>query len=80
MVDVLSKLIYYRYGKLNVTIAVKKEVFNSEPKRNKRKMLFKKFLLDYMYENWYLSSTVHEDMMAELPVYIFSEFFFSLKT
>lgn len=57
-----------KYGKLNVTIAVKKEVFNSEPKRNKRKMLFKKFLLDYMYENWYLSSTVHEDMMAELPL------------
>ncbi|XP_045180369.2 uncharacterized protein LOC123539702 [Mercenaria mercenaria] len=57
-----------KYGKLNVTITVKKEVFNKESQRNKRRMLFKKFLLDYMYENWYLSSTVHEDMMAELPL------------
>lgn len=57
-----------KYGKLNVTITVKKQIFNRSPERHKRTMVFRKFLLDYKYENWYLSSTVHSDMMPELPL------------
>ncbi|XP_052764551.1 uncharacterized protein LOC128206246 [Mya arenaria] len=57
-----------KYGKLNMTITVKKEVMNRAPHRTRRRMLLRKFLLDYMYENWYLASTVHEDMRAELPL------------
>ena len=48
-----------------MTITVKKELLKQ---KTKRKMLFRKFLLDYMYENWYLSSTVPLEMMGELPV------------
>jgi len=43
---------------------------NQTPQRTKRRILLKKFLLDYMYENWYLSSTVHDAMRPELPVCI----------
>ena len=31
-------------------------------------MTFKKFLKEYQYEDWYLSNTVPEEMMAELVV------------
>ena len=43
---------------------VKKELFKSGPK----KMKFKKFLREYMYEDWYLSNIVPEEMMHELAV------------
>ncbi|WAR16374.1 hypothetical protein MAR_030968 [Mya arenaria] len=57
-----------KHEPLNMTITVKKEVMNRAPHRTRRRMLLRKFLLDYMYENWYLASTVHEDMRAELPL------------
>lgn len=57
-----------KFGSLNLTITVKREIFNKEPQRNKRRMVFKKFLQDYKFENWYLSSTLHDVMMAELPL------------
>lgn len=57
-----------KYGQINVTITVKKEIVNRSPERSKRRMLFRKFLLDYMYENWYLASTLHTEMLPELPL------------
>ncbi|KAH3712264.1 uncharacterized protein LOC127856831 [Dreissena polymorpha] len=57
-----------KYGMLNMTITVKKEVMNRDPHTTKRRMLFRKFLMDYKYENWYLTSTVHEVMRKELPL------------
>ncbi|KAL4217847.1 hypothetical protein ACF0H5_022586 [Mactra antiquata] len=57
-----------KFGQVNITITVKKEFYNQGPQHNKRRMLLRKFLLDYKYENWYLSSTVHDDLMPELPL------------
>lgn len=54
-----------KYGLVNITITVKREVLGTQTKRH---MLFRKFILDYMYENWYLSCTVPEEMMGELPL------------
>ncbi|KAK3576648.1 hypothetical protein CHS0354_023166 [Potamilus streckersoni] len=57
----------YNYGELNMTIDVKKQV-KFTISSDKRKMQFKKFLLDYMYENWYLTNTVPHEMMADFPL------------
>lgn len=54
----------FRYGKLNVTVVVKKERLT----KGGRIMKFSKFLLDYMYEDWYMSNTVPSEMLEELPV------------
>ena len=62
-------LFLHRYGELNITITVKKQ----QMQMKKRQMLFRKFLLDYMYENWYLTNTVPLEMMGDFPVNFFTD-------
>lgn len=53
-----------RYGDLNVTVTVKKERRAHEYTW----MTMKKFLLDYLYEDWYLSTILPPEMAEELPM------------
>ncbi|OWF39537.1 lysine-specific demethylase 8-like [Mizuhopecten yessoensis] len=53
-----------KYGKLNVTVTVKKERRAHEYQW----MTMKKFLMDYTYEDWYLSTIIPPEMAKELPV------------
>ncbi|XP_033727153.1 bifunctional peptidase and arginyl-hydroxylase JMJD5-like [Pecten maximus] len=53
-----------RYGNLNVTVTVKKERRAHEYTW----MTMKQFLLDYLYEDWYLSTILPPEMAKELPV------------
>ncbi len=55
---------YFSYGDLKVHVVVKKELFQTGPK----KMKFRKFLKEYHYEDWYLSNIVPQEMMHELVV------------
>ena len=55
-----------RYSELQIHVVVKKELFVSGPK----KMKMKKFLKEYLYEDWYLSDIVPQEMMDELGVSI----------
>ncbi|XP_013380535.1 uncharacterized protein LOC106151697 [Lingula anatina] len=57
-----DKYLNDKYGDLDVLVTVKKEVFKKGPK----KMKLSQFLSDYMYENWYLSTTAPQQMMQEL--------------
>ena len=47
---------------------MKKELFKTGPKS----MKFKKFLREYMYEDWYLSDIVPHEMTPELGVRAYS--------
>lgn len=57
-----------RYGKLNVSVTVKVMRRKDEVQTAPYVMKLKKFLLDYMYEDWYLSSIVPAPLMEELPL------------
>lgn len=57
-----------QYGKVNVTVTVKVMRKKDEIQTARQVMKMKKFLYDYMYEDWYLASTVPEELMAELPL------------
>lgn len=51
-----------KYGDLVVHVVMKKELFKTGP----RKMKFRKFLKEYLYEDWYLSDIVPHEMTHEL--------------
>ncbi|XP_076438087.1 uncharacterized protein LOC143277193 isoform X2 [Babylonia areolata] len=57
-----------KYGKVNVSVTVKVMRRKDEVQTAPHVMKLKKFLYDYMYEDWYLASTVPLDMMLELPL------------
>ncbi|KAK3087063.1 hypothetical protein FSP39_001162 [Pinctada imbricata] len=52
-----------KFGSLNVSVTVKRQMV----KHTSHTMTLKKFLLDYVHEEWYLASAVPMEMMAELP-------------
>ncbi|KAL5014577.1 hypothetical protein ScPMuIL_008847 [Solemya velum] len=52
------------YGMINMTVIVRRGRAFDPPK----KMLFKKYLRDYMYDDWFISSTIPQEMMIELPL------------
>ncbi|KAL8607664.1 hypothetical protein ACOMHN_039338 [Nucella lapillus] len=56
------------YGKVNVSVTVKVMRRKDEVQTAPHVMKFKKFLYDYMYEDWYMASTVPLAMMPELPL------------
>ena len=53
---------------MNVTVTVKVARKNDEVQTAPHIMKLRKFIFDYKYENWYLSTTVPAEMMEELPV------------
>ena len=57
-----------RYGKVNVSVTVKVMRKKDEIQTAPIVMKLKKFLYDYLYEDWYLASTIPRQMMGELPV------------
>ncbi|XP_041361071.1 uncharacterized protein LOC121377229 [Gigantopelta aegis] len=57
------------FGKMNVSVTMRRQLFRQEKViRNVQVMQLKKFLYEYMYEDWYLSSTIPAQIMAELPL------------
>ena len=58
------KYLFSRYGELDIHVVVKKELFKTGPKT----MKLKKFLREYMYEDWYLSDIIPQEMTSELTV------------
>ena len=58
-----------RFGRIKVSVTMRRQLFRQEKViRNIQVMQLKKFLYEYMYEDWYLSSTIPADIMKELPV------------
>lgn len=53
-----------RFGNLSITTTIKKQL----QRRVQSLMQFKKFLLDYMYDDWWLATTMPKEMANELPV------------
>ena len=53
---------------MNVSVTVKIMRKKNEIQTAPHVMKLKKFLYDYMYEDWYLASTLPRPMMGELPV------------
>lgn len=53
-----------RFGTLNISTTVKKQL----QRQTNQVMQFRKFLLDYMYENWWLSTTIPSEIAEELPL------------
>ncbi|XP_061197924.1 uncharacterized protein LOC133206000 [Saccostrea echinata] len=56
------------FGDLNVTVTVKRQAVQQHVQHEQHVMKLKKFLMDYMYEEWYLVTSVPKKMMAELPL------------
>ncbi|KAK7091446.1 uncharacterized protein [Littorina saxatilis] len=63
----IDDYLQFKYGKVNMSVTVKVMRRKDEIQTAPQVMKLKKFLLDYMYEDWYLASTVPEEMMEELP-------------
>nr|KAG5697641.1 hypothetical protein BaRGS_011190 [Batillaria attramentaria] len=57
-----------QYGKVNVTVTVKVMRKKDEVQTARHVMKLKKFLYDYMYEDWYLASTVPVELLPKLPL------------
>ncbi|XP_025089638.1 jmjC domain-containing protein 5-like [Pomacea canaliculata] len=57
-----------KYGKQNVTVTVKVMRHRDEVHTAPQVMTLKKFMYNYLYEEWYLASTIPPALMAELPV------------
>jgi hypothetical protein len=51
-----------------MTVTVKRQAVLRDVQHEQHLMKFKKFLMDYMYEEWYLVTPVPKQMMTELPV------------
>lgn len=60
----------FRFGSLNVTVTIKRQALMQEPLHESHVMKFKKFLIDYRFEEWYLVTPIPKKMMTELPVSI----------
>ncbi|XP_050404429.1 uncharacterized protein LOC126820477 [Patella vulgata] len=56
------------YGHLNISVITRKGAKKDYLYRERQTMKLKKFLAEYMYEDWYLAGTVPHDMMHELPL------------
>lgn len=63
-----SQSFVFRFGDLNVTVTVKRQAILQDVQHEQHVMKFKKFIMDYMYEEWYLVTPVPRQMMADLPV------------
>ncbi|XP_048730421.1 uncharacterized protein LOC125647690 [Ostrea edulis] len=57
-----------QFGDLNVTVTVKRQAILQDVQHEQHVMKFKKFIMDYMYEEWYLVTPVPRQMMADLPL------------
>nr|XP_022304685.1 lysine-specific demethylase 8-like [Crassostrea virginica] len=57
-----------QFGDLNVSVTVKKQVLLQDPQHENHVMKFKKFLIDYKFEEWYLVTPIPKKMMAALPL------------
>lgn len=53
-----------KFGNLNITTTIKKQA----QKHIETVMQFKKFLLDYVYEDWWLASVMPQEIAEELPL------------
>ncbi|ESP03411.1 hypothetical protein LOTGIDRAFT_171502 [Lottia gigantea] len=57
-----------RYGSVNVSVVTRKGIKREYLIRERKTLKMKKFLLEYMYEDWYLAGTVPLEMLKELPL------------
>lgn len=57
-----------QFGSLNVTVTIKRQALMQEPLHESHVMKFKKFLIDYRFEEWYLVTPIPKKMMTELPL------------
>ncbi|XP_029635883.1 bifunctional peptidase and arginyl-hydroxylase JMJD5-like [Octopus sinensis] len=55
-----------KYGNISVPVSVRKQQFPGQVRIVQMK--FKKFLLEYMYEDWYLATTIPLQMASELTI------------
>jgi hypothetical protein len=55
-----------RFGKLNMTTTIKKQL----QRQVETVMQYKKFLLDYLYEDWWLASIMPQEIAEEVSVSI----------
>ena len=61
-----------RYGKILVDVVVKRQKGPTDEHRSRAdRMPFAKFIKDFNYQDWYLSSRVPFDMMPDLIVSCF---------
>lgn len=56
-----------KYGNINVTVTARID-YDKTGRKKKILMRFKKFLLDYLYEDWYLATTIPIEMANELTI------------
>lgn len=59
-----DKYLKDKFGNLSITTTIKKQL----QRRVQSLMQFKKFLLDYMYDDWWLATTMPKEMADELPL------------
>ncbi|GAB1606670.1 bifunctional peptidase and arginyl-hydroxylase JMJD5-like [Argonauta hians] len=55
-----------KYGNISVPVTIRKQ--HSPAEERTVPMKFKKFLLDYMYEDWYMATTVPVEIAQELTI------------
>lgn len=59
-----DKYLKDKFGKLNMTTTIKKQL----QRHVETVMQYKKFLLDYLYEDWWLASIMPQEIAEELPL------------
>lgn len=62
---ILNPVIFIpRFGELDIHVVVKKDLLRKGP----QKMKFRKFLREYQFEEWYLTTSLPQPMMSDLIV------------